>query len=170
VANGPDARPLWIADIAPSFESVEVTCGDAWAEARDEAGRISCPLQYPLDQVLLMYALSRCRGILVHAAGASADGKGLLFPGISGAGKSTISALLRAGDGVHLLSDDRIVVRGNGSGGFDLGGTPWPGDAGVAENDSVPLDRARVPAFELFFTPGEETVEFLGEFLRCSAS
>lgn len=151
VANGPMDRPLWVADIAPSFESVDVTCGEAWTEGRDEAGRIRSPLQYPLDQVLLMYVLSRRRGILVHAAGASVDGKGLLFPGTSGAGKSTISAFLRAGDGIQLLSDDRIVVRGNDSGRFHLSGTPWPGDAGVAENDSASLDRI------LFLRHGNET-------------
>jgi hypothetical protein len=38
-----------------------------------------------------------------------------------------------------LLSDDRVVVRAEG-GGFEVFGTPWPGEAGIAASTSAPLD------------------------------
>jgi len=37
-----------------------------------------------------------------------------------------------------MLSDDRMIVR-KIDGNFKAYGTPWPGDAGIAVNKSVPL-------------------------------
>ena len=95
------------------------------------------PISYPLDQVLLMYALADREGIFMHAAAVESNGKGYIFPGKSGAGKSTISRFFAA-RGYSLLSDDRIVVR-KIDGEFYVFGTPWAGDAGIAENRKLPL-------------------------------
>jgi hypothetical protein len=56
------------------------------------------------------------RGLFaVHAAAVAIDGRGILFPGVTGSGKSTISILLvRAGMG--FLGDDTVFLR-DGPGG-----------------------------------------------------
>ena len=87
------------------------------------------PLEYPLDELLMMNLLGRGRGAEVHACGAlDPQGAASLFVGQSGAGKTTISRLLQA-DGRSVLSDDRIIVRDTPGGGFAAYGTPWHGEA-----------------------------------------
>ncbi len=96
------------------------------------------PLLYPLDQLLLMHLLSRREGAIIHAAGLALQGRGYIFPGKSGAGKSTLSRLLLGSEQVEMLSDDRVVAR-KIKGRFEVFGTPWAGDAGIAENKNFPL-------------------------------
>ena len=96
------------------------------------------PFIYPIDQIILIYKLSKYKGIIIHSAGISALGGSYLFCGRSGAGKSTFSSLLSRQKTSHILSDDRIIVREKG-GVFHAYGTPWPGEAGIAKNESAPL-------------------------------
>lgn len=63
----------------------------------------------PSDQIVLARMLPERQALLMHAAGMALDGRGLLFIGHSGAGKSTVATML-AGKG-ELLCDDRIAVR-----------------------------------------------------------
>jgi hypothetical protein len=95
-------------------------------------------LRYPLDRILLMYVLGCWEGLIVHAAGLNFQGKGFLFPGKSGAGKTTLSHLFTAREGFEVLSDDRMAVRKTG-GAFKCYGTPWPGEARIAVNKGLPL-------------------------------
>jgi hypothetical protein len=103
------------------------------------------PVHYPLDQLLLMHHLSGRGGVVCHAASAVVGSGALVFAGISGAGKTTISNMfINAGLAGTLLSDDRIVLRTassdeSQSGTLTAWGTPWPGDAKVARNRSAPL-------------------------------
>jgi hypothetical protein len=97
------------------------------------------PLAYPADQVLLMYLLARRCGAIFHAAGFGWRGCGFVFLGRSGAGKTTLSRLLLGRPGWEPLSDDRVIVRRIGEGHL-LFGTPWPGEAGLAENGWFPLN------------------------------
>jgi hypothetical protein len=87
---------------------------------------------------MLMYILAQRQGALVHAAGICMQDRAYIFPGRSGAGKSTISRLLLGRDTAPILSDDRIVIRKRDE-VFKAFGTPWPGDAGIAENKSSRL-------------------------------
>jgi hypothetical protein len=87
------------------------------------------PFVYPFDEVVFLARLSRERGVLVHACGVAADGRGYLFLGTSGAGKSTTARLWKERGGVSILSDDRIVVRREGD-DYRIYGTPWHGEAG----------------------------------------
>jgi len=97
------------------------------------------PLEYPLDELVMMHRLALGEGVEVHALGlADQDGSGYLFLGHSGAGKSTTARLWMAQPGVHLLSDDRIIIRKHGD-KFWMYGTPWHGDAGVASPGRAPL-------------------------------
>lgn len=136
---GPPApgAPLWTVRFDRAVTDVTVFCNEAHCGATGPDGPLG-PFRYPLDQILLVQALAERRGLLIHGAAAEVDGSGYVFAGRSGAGKSTLSRLLAQREGVRMLSDDRVVVRGTAA-GFRVCGTPWPGKAGFAVNRSVPL-------------------------------
>src|SRR5579872_3892679 len=70
------------------------------------------PLEYPLDELLIMHRLTQERAIELHGTGiVRANGVANLFVGHSGAGKSTTTRLWTAREDVEVLSDDRIIVR-----------------------------------------------------------
>jgi hypothetical protein len=99
------------------------------------------PLEYPLDELLMVNLLARGRGVEVHGCGvADSDGKGYLFLGQSGAGKSTLARLWTRGGGPHILSDDRIILRML-DGRLWMYGTPWHGEAELASARRTPVDR-----------------------------
>jgi len=110
------------------------------ALVRREQGRdvVNCPVIYPLDQLLLMYHMASREGVILHAAGAFHEGCGALFLGRSRAGKSTVSRQLQTRDEFRMVSDDRIIVRKLAT-GHTAFGTPWPGEAKIARNESAPL-------------------------------
>jgi hypothetical protein len=90
------------------------------------------PLQYPLDELVMIHVLSQGRGVEVHGCGLlDADGRAYVFPGQSGAGKSTFARLWAGRPGVTLLSDERVVLRTDRS-PIVVYGTPWQGDAHIA--------------------------------------
>ncbi|MFQ5876152.1 MAG: hypothetical protein ACE5JH_00440 [Acidobacteriota bacterium] len=96
------------------------------------------PFVYPFDEVVFLARLARNRGVLVHACGLSDRGRGLLFLGTSGAGKTTTARLWKTRPGVTILSDDRIVIRAEGK-GYRIYGTPWHGEDGWEAPGSAPL-------------------------------
>jgi hypothetical protein len=102
------------------------------------------PLEYPLEELLMVNLLSLGKGVEVHACGLmTAAGDGYLFPGVSGAGKTTMARLWENIPGAVVLSDDRIILRYS-EGKFWMYGTPWHGEAELA----APV---RVPLREIFF-------------------
>jgi hypothetical protein len=130
--------------------SVRIFAGESWTrffQGTDDGGKrlTGDPFRYPLDQLLLVHYLAKRGGIVVHSAGLVVDGVGLAFPGVSGAGKTTLSLELeRAGLGDGLLSDDRTIIRAPSADTgrdrhFVVWGSPWPGDAGVARNECAIL-------------------------------
>lgn len=104
------------------------------------AGQPVYPLEYPLDELLMVNLLARGLGVEVHGCGvADADGRGHLFLGQSGAGKSTMARLWRRRTGVGILSDDRIILR-MFDGRLFMYGTPWHGEAELASAQRTPVD------------------------------
>jgi hypothetical protein len=103
------------------------------------------PLEYPLDELLIMHRLTQEKAIELHSCGiVRPDGTGNLFVGHSGAGKSTTTRLWTAREKVEVLSDDRIIVRHEppeNSGSMRMYGTPWHGEAAYASPGSAPLAR-----------------------------
>ncbi len=104
------------------------------------------PLEYPLDELLIMHRLTQECAIELHSCGmVTADGSGFLFVGHSGAGKSTTTRLWTAREDVEVLSDDRIIVRWSGKNSVDhkvrMYGTPWHGEAMYASPGSAPVTR-----------------------------
>jgi hypothetical protein len=103
------------------------------------------PLEYPLDELLIMHRLTQENAIELHSCGiVHRNGVGNLFVGHSGAGKSTTTRLWASCEDVAVLSDDRIIVRcgsSQGSPRMQMYGTPWHGEAAYASPGSAPLAR-----------------------------
>ena len=105
---------------------------------------LSEPLEYPLDELLIMHRLTQEKGIELHGAGiVPVSGPGYLFVGHSGAGKSTTTRLWTSRDNVEVLSDDRIILRRDPDRfpGVRMYGTPWHGEAMYASPGSAALAR-----------------------------
>jgi hypothetical protein len=99
------------------------------------------PLHYPLDEVLMVHLLAQGRGVEVHGSGViMPDGRGMLFAGQSGAGKTTLSRMWLAEERVKILSDERIIVRKE-DGALWMYGTPWHGDGYIANQGRARLSR-----------------------------
>ena len=77
---------------------------------------------------------------LIHASAVENDGKGYLFLGKSGMGKSTHSALwMRYVEGTDLLNDDNPAIRITIDGDVNVYGTPWSGKTPCYKNRKAPL-------------------------------
>jgi hypothetical protein len=105
------------------------------------ATRALSPLEYPLDELLIMHRLTQEKAIELHGCGiVGPDHSSNLFVGHSGAGKSTTALLWTTREDVEVLSDDRIIVREH-PGQMFMYGTPWHGEAAYASPASAPLSR-----------------------------
>jgi hypothetical protein len=103
-----------------------------------DAARLLSPLDYPLDEVLVAHLLGRGRGVELHSCGViDHQGRGHLFVGMSGAGKSTTARLWGA-QAAGIVSDDRVIVREH-DGAMWMHGTPWHGEAELSMNAAAPL-------------------------------
>jgi len=91
-----------------------------------------------VSELMLRTALLSHGGLVLHSAGLDDNGRGIVFVGHSGAGKSTQCGIWADEPGVVAMNDDRIAVRPEGS-GVRCYGTPWGGTANIARNHSVPL-------------------------------
>lgn len=98
------------------------------------------PFYYPADQLLIIHVLGVAGGLLAHAAAIAGRDGAFLVAGPSGAGKTTLSRAA-APLGACILSDERTIVRPRPGipGQWLVGGTPWSGEGGFADNRSVPL-------------------------------
>lgn len=127
-------KPLLQARFDPDVTRVQVLCSEQLAVN----GRFYDPLRYPLDQLLMMQRLAREGGAILHCALLDVGGVAVACPGVSGAGKTTLSRQLAGIPDMRVLSDDRAVIRRTGD-GFRAYGTPWPGEGGFAVNEGLPL-------------------------------
>jgi hypothetical protein len=117
--------------------------GDFRAEWNPDArtGRIRQSANpYSLDSVLRIVhtlVLAKEGGRLMHASSAVCKGRAVLFSGVSGVGKTTMSRL--APPDVQLLTDEMSFVRREENGYFAFG-TPFAGDlAKPGDNIRAPL-------------------------------
>src|SRR6476660_9837409 len=96
-------------------------------ESFQSCPREADPLEYPLDELLIMHRLTQEKAIELHGSGiVRSNGEANLFIGHSGAGKSTTTRLWTAVEDVEVLSDDRIIVRRD----RDVSGVEIPCEAG----------------------------------------
>lgn len=135
--------PYSVAIFDAAFRTGDVyMMGPAWSGVRS-AYDAPGALDSTLAQILTICLLSKGRGMLIHACGVEYNGRGYLFAGHSGHGKSTMASLW-AEKGL-VLNDDRIALR-LGPHGFVMYGTPWHGDYKSGLNRSVPLHKCFVLA------------------------
>ena len=89
-------------------------------------------------ELLFRTAILFTGGLVFHASGLDDNGKGVVFVGHAGAGKSTQLAQWSDEPGVIAMNDDRIAVRAE-AGGPECYGTPWGGTANIARSHAAPL-------------------------------
>jgi hypothetical protein len=126
--------PDYVASFTSELDMFDVECseiglGEGWE---------SVLTAWPLGQLIMVNLLGRGRGLLAHACGIIDDGRGYLFIGNSGHGKSTIAELW--GDEAEILNDDRIIIR-EIDGRFRMYGTPWHGQVTRVSNKQVLIDK-----------------------------
>jgi hypothetical protein len=92
---------------------------DLWLE---NCGKEADPMEYPLDGLILYY-LTAIRGdIMIHASGVNNSGRGYIFSGVSGTGKTTMAKLWDK-TGAQVIHDDRLILRNTGN-GYRMYSTP----------------------------------------------
>ncbi len=97
-------------------------------------------LSYPLEELLFQHHAARRGALVLHACGVARRGRGLVFCGVSGAGKTTTARLwARHRPSSRILSDDRLVLRRRARGPWRVFGTPWHGSGRHASAESAPL-------------------------------
>ena len=162
---GSGEAPEYAEELRQEDEGQEIICGHTVAdEAVFEfhswgvtAGWLVCTADYSkgrlittgkhtkmaIDNALMiMYALATAdKGTaLFHAAVVSYKGKGYMFLGPSGTGKSTHASLWqRYIAGTALVNDDNPVVRIDREGSATVYGSPWSGKTPCYLNVSYPL-------------------------------
>ena len=102
-------------------------------------GGLSSLTSISSDQNFIARILAERKGCCIHSAGVVLNGKGLLFVGHSGTGKSTIANMLKKKKST-ILCDDRIIAR-RYENEFKIYGTWWSNyvpDVSLAE---APLKR-----------------------------
>jgi hypothetical protein len=132
--SGSDRQPSSTAVMDPDLSRGEILIHD------DHGAEAVNPISHPLDEILIISALSRGLGMVAHACGAVIDGDGILFIGSSGKGKSTIASILMGEPGAVILNDDRIIIRRDGE-GHSIYGTPWHGTVDICSNRRAPLKK-----------------------------
>src|SRR4051812_7654599 len=131
------ATPYKTARFNDDFSEGEVTLHRPYFADRDGVN----PLEYPLDELLMLNLLAQGRGVELHSCGlVDETGAGYLFIGQSGAGKTTTARLWEREPQVRILSDDRIIVRRE-AGAFWMHGTPWHGEGALALPERAQLKR-----------------------------
>jgi hypothetical protein len=113
--------------------SLEKRDWDLWIDCKSPAVD---PLEYPLDGLILYYLTVITGDIMIHASGMEYKGKGYLFSGVSGKGKSTMAGLWED-TGAKVIHDDRLIIRKTGT-AYTMYNTP------VYNNDdpqASPLNR-----------------------------
>ena len=94
------------------------------------------------NALMILFAMaSACTGtVLFHSAVVSLDGRGYMFLGKSGTGKSTHARLwLQNISGTELMNDDNPAVRVKPDGTAVVYGTPWSGKTPCYRNVSAQL-------------------------------
>jgi len=108
--------------------SLETRDWDLWIDGTET---VIDPFEYPLDGLILYYLTVIYGDIMIHGSGVRNSGRGYLFCGSSGKGKSTM-ANLWDNYGAKVIHDDRLILRKTAI-GYRMFNTP-------VYNNEVPLD------------------------------
>jgi len=173
-ANGKRIIKLFHDESDPHAERVMLLhpglrCGELYVQKPANGPPFAIqPFSGPTAEILMVQYLSRGHGTLLHACGIMLGGKGVLFVGHSGAGKSTMARLLRDEANISILSDDRIIVRKK-EGVFWMYGTPWHGEEEFASPEGYPLDKIYfIKHAQSNEIRGTNAIEATSRLLTCS--
>lgn len=135
----------WLFEMSPMADepcSARLLAASDFSKAKLELLE-NADLHFVVDtSCMLMFAFSNTvRGVLeMHASVIENHGKGYLFLGKSGTGKSTHSRLwLNNVAGSRLLNDDNPIVRLCDDGNIRVYGSPWSGKTPCYINKGVPV-------------------------------
>lgn len=135
--SGFNPQPYCIAVFKPEFRNGDVYYR-VFPHSEARGTHLPHPLTFPLFHLLMISFLAQGYGVLVHACGIDDGGRGLLFPGSSNNGKTTMARLWQ--DEAFILNDERIVLRQR-EGRLWIYGTPWHGEYDKISPRGVPLDK-----------------------------
>ncbi len=92
-------------------------------------------------RVAISVALPRHGGLILHASSVRWQGRAHVFTGVSGAGKSTIAALLAASfPACDRLADELVIVARSRAGAWRLHVPPFLGISELPRGESAPLE------------------------------
>ena len=138
-----DWEDQWLFEGAPTFEApvrFYMITDKAFAKAKF---RILGSAKFSLNSVIMLmfaFATERRNTLLMHSSVVVKDGKGYLFLGKSGTGKSTHSQLwINNLEGCELLNDDNPVLRLEDNGETRVYGSPWSGKTPCYRNLDYPV-------------------------------
>ena len=133
----------WLMEIAPLLEApvrVLMLTDKAFTTAKF---RVLGSMHFSLGTVMMLMfasATARKNTLMMHASVTVKDGKGYVFLGKSGTGKSTHSQLwINNIEGCSLLNDDNPVIRVMENGEVRVFGSPWSGKTPCYHNDEAPV-------------------------------
>ncbi len=81
-----------------------------WEIIVDSENSYIDPMRYPLDGLIIYYITALNGDIFIHGSGVEYKGKGYVFTGVSGRGKTTIAKIFGEA-GARVIHDDRLVIR-----------------------------------------------------------
>jgi hypothetical protein len=128
--------PCQIGIFAKDFRSGEIYV----APSLTSPGDFIFPLAESMGAVYLYHLMASGLGVMFHAVGVIDHGQGYLFAAYGGGGKTTTARLWQGRPDVHVLNDDKVIVR-KVDGQFRMYGTPWHGQGGMALAEDAPLKR-----------------------------
>ena len=133
----------WLIEIAPVMNApirVYLITDKSFKNAKF---RLLGSIPFSINTVLMLmfaFATARKKTLLMHSSVTMKDGKGYLFLGKSGTGKSTHSQLwINNIEGCSLLNDDNPVIRVLETGEVRVYGSPWSGKTPCYRNLDVPV-------------------------------
>ena len=138
-----ECQGQWLLEIAPLLEApvrVYLITDKAFHTAKF---RVLGSMRFSLGTVMMLmfaFATAQKNTLLMHSSVTVKDGKGYLFLGKSGTGKSTHSQLwINNIGGCELLNDDNPVLRVMDDGSVRVFGSPWSGKTPCYRNLDYPV-------------------------------
>ena len=101
--------------------------------------KLAKPLSQDLEIVLFSNWLAKFGDLILHASGFTYEGKGYVFAGDSGVGKSTLAAQFLNDPAFTVLGEDQVIVRLK-DGRFWVYGTPWHINPQMCSANGAPLE------------------------------
>lgn len=134
---------MWLMEIAPVMEAPVRVFMLTDKECTSMKFRVLGSWVFSVNTALktmFAFATARKNTLMMHASVTMHGGKGYLFLGVSGTGKSTHSQLwIKNIEGCELLNDDHPALKVEDNGEVRVYGTPWSGKTPCYRNVDVPV-------------------------------